>query len=163
MSEADLSRELAAAEFLHGLPAECLRQLASLARRVDIPPGGLVFREGDPANEAYLVVEGNVALDVCAPGVGCRRLMTVGPGELLGWSPLLVQSLFTATARALEPTRTLALDGPRLRALCEGDPRLGYEIMRRTAQALARRLSATRMQLLDVFAADVPELAEGTA
>jgi hypothetical protein len=42
-------------------------------------------------------------------------------------------------------------------SLCESDPRLGYELMRRTALALSKRLSAARLQLLDVFGAEAAD------
>jgi len=35
----------------------------------------------------YLVVNGNVSVEICAPGIGCRRIMTVGNGELLAGRP----------------------------------------------------------------------------
>ena len=46
--------------------------------------------------------------------------------------------------------------------MCEHDPRFGYVFMRRAALALAKRLSATRMQLLDVFGGQMPSVAEDT-
>ena len=82
--------------------------------------------------------------------------MTVGPGELLGWSPLLEQTRLTASARTMTPVEAIELQGGQLLALCHHDPRFGYVFMRRAALALAKRLNATRMQLLDVFGADMP-------
>ena len=40
--------------------------------------------------------------------------------------------------------------------LCDHDPQFGYELMRRTALALAKRLSATRMQLVNVYGDQLP-------
>ena len=85
-----------------------------------------------------------------------KRLQTVGKGELLGWSPLLGQVEMTATARAMQPTRLVSIDATQLLALCEHNPRFGLEFMKRTAQALSKRLSATRLQLLDVYNDELP-------
>jgi CRP/FNR family cyclic AMP-dependent transcriptional regulator len=158
MTTPDLLEELRDADFLGDLPDGCLRQLASIADRACFSEGDIIFRQGEAAAQAHVLTAGNVSLEVCAAGLGCQRLMTVGPGELLGWSPLLGDTRLTATARTLEPTTTIVLDGGRLRALCDADPRLGYELMRRTARALAQRLSATRMQLLDVFGDEPPRI-----
>jgi CRP-like cAMP-binding protein len=136
---------------LGDLAQEHLRQLAAISQCAEYAAGKVVFREGEPATDVYFVVSGNVALDMCAPAVGCRRILTVGPGELLGWSPLLEQARLTATARTLSDTRAVKLPAAELLALCERDSRLGYELMRRAALALARRLSATRLQLLNVY------------
>jgi CRP-like cAMP-binding protein len=62
----------------------------------------------------------------------------------------------TATARVLEPTTLLLIDAKQLAALCEHNPRFGYEFMRRTALVLSQRLSATRLQLLDIYHHELP-------
>ena len=111
----------------------------------------VIFREGDVAEHIYLITQGNVSLEICAPSVGCRRILTVGKGELLGWSPVLEQPRLAATARTLSPTKAAKISGGQILALCEHNPRLGFEFMRRAALALAKRLNATRVQLLDVY------------
>jgi CRP-like cAMP-binding protein len=68
-----------------------------------------------------------VSLEICAPGVGCRRILTVAAGELLGWSPVLGQEYMTASARALTPTKVVAADAREILAICDQNPRFGYE------------------------------------
>ncbi len=142
--------------FLHGLAETDLKWIAEVAELREIHPGGVVFREGERTPFIFVVVEGRVSLEICAPGLGCMNVHTVGEGELLGWSPLLDTGPMTATARAVVPTRVLALHAPQLIALSRHTPRLETELMRRTAQALAQRLNATRLQLLDVYRHEVP-------
>ena len=91
-----------------------------------------------------------------AAAVGCKRILTLGAGEMLGWSPVLKQQRLTATARALSDIQTVELDAAQVLAFCESEPRFGYEFMRRTSLALAKRLNATRLQLLDVFGSEMP-------
>ncbi|MGO9435171.1 MAG: hypothetical protein ACLP00_12890, partial [Terracidiphilus sp.] len=55
-------------------------------------------------------------------------------------------------ARAVEDTRSIALDGKCLRTKCEENHDLGYEVLKRFAQIMEQRLEATRLQLLDVYA-----------
>jgi CRP-like cAMP-binding protein len=144
---------------LEGLGDEHLRQLAALAQETTFPAGADVFREGDAAADVYLIVEGSVSLEICAAAVGCRRILTVGEGEILGWSPVLEQERLTATARTLDATRAVKLSGKQILTLCEHDTRFGYEFMRRVALALAHRLNATRMQLLNVYGDAMPATA----
>jgi CRP-like cAMP-binding protein len=155
-----MAKTLRELRFLSGVSEEHLEQLAKTARYVDFPEGKVIFREGEPASHIFLIVRGNVSLEIAAPGVGCRRILTVSTGELLGWSPVLGQSRLTATARALADTRAIELSGRQLLTLCEHNPRFGYEFMRRAALALAKRLNATRMQLLDVFGNQMPMTTE---
>lgn len=156
MSKRLLVETLHSTRFLHDVSQEHLEQIANIAHLRDFDEFETVFREGDVAENVYLVVFGNVTLEICAPSVGCRRILTVGPGEILGWSALLEQSRLTATARTTETTRFVELNAALLLTLCEDNPSLGYEIMRRTTLALSKRLSATRMQLLDIYGSQLP-------
>lgn len=160
----DLMNDLRNLQVLEGLPDNMLVPLAVAASVVELPAGTVIFRQGDAAQTLYLLVSGQVGLELCTPGGGCKRILTVGDGELLGWSPALGQQRMTATARALTDVRAIVIDGQQLLAECEQNPRLGYEFMQRAALALAKRLSATRLQLLNVYgeqmaAAEQPVLA----
>ena len=55
------------------------------------------------------------------------------------------------TGRVIEPVRAVALDGACVRAQCENDPRLGFELMRRFAHLATSRLQSARLRLLDVY------------
>lgn len=145
---------------LEGLSDEHIEQLATIGECVEFPANALIFREGDHATDVYFVVEGDVALEICARSHGCRRILTINAGELLGWSPVLEQTRLTATARTLTPTHAVKINGRQILALCEHDSRFGYEFMRRAALALAKRLSATRLQLLDVYGKEMPRVLE---
>ncbi len=151
----DVLREVA---FLGGIDEEYLGQIAAVARKVEFPEGKVIFREGEPATDIFLITRGTVSLEICAPGFGCRRIMTVGQGELLSWSPVLEQTRLTATARVLSPTTAVQISGNQIVALCEHNPRFGYEFMRRAALALAKRLSALSMQLMDVYGTQLPSV-----
>ena len=142
--------------FLADLSDELLRELSTLAEVREFGAQEVVVRQGEPATAIYVVVSGQVALEVCAAGVGCKRILTIGPGELLGWSAVLDPIQWTATARTSSATRVVRLDGERLRAMCDRAPTLGYQLMLRVAQALSRRLNATRLQLLDVYGSGMP-------
>ncbi|MCI0491792.1 MAG: Crp/Fnr family transcriptional regulator [Planctomycetes bacterium] len=159
MNKGDLLEVLRGIGFLRELAPTYLDQVASISRFREVDEGMLVFHEGEAAAQAYLVVSGNVSLEICAAGTGCRRILTIGPGELLGWSAVLDQTCFTATARTLEPTLLIQTDAAQLLSMCERNPELGFELMRRTALALSKRLSATRIQLLDVYGVQLPGVA----
>ncbi len=146
----DLLTTLRNLSFLNDVADSHLEALASVASVKDYPPGAVVFREGQKEQPLHLIVEGEVSLEFCAPGAGCKPFQTVGAGELLGWSPLLHLGAMTATARVLEPTKAVLIDAKQLGALFEQNPRFGYEFMCRVALVLSQRLSATRLQLIDI-------------
>ena len=140
--------------FSQGLPPAAMDRLAGRATPLVIPSGAVVFQEGAQADSLHLIHRGEIALEMNVPGRGNVRILTLGPGELVGWSALL-GSRMTATAIALSDCELLTFSATALRADCETDHEFGYHIMRRVADALAKRLLATRLQLLDLFG-DVP-------
>ena len=144
--------------FSAGMPAATLRSLAKLGSVRTLVAGEIIFREGEHVCDLFLVHSGCVALDMHVPGRGTVRLLTVGAGEILGWSAILGDCVMTATATTLEPTTSVVIPGAELQQLCDGNHEIGYEFMRRLAVALSRRLVATRLQLLDLFAETTPHV-----
>jgi len=151
MSESSLIKTLRGIAFLDGATEPDLERIAGVAQLEQYPIGSTLFRDNESLDCIFLIVAGSVALEIPGPDQAVKRTYTVGPGELLGWSPLLSKLPMTATARSLTLTRVVALNAGKVLALCEQDPRFGYAFMRRTAQALARRLDATRAQLVDQY------------
>jgi len=130
---------------------EHVTALASSATHVIVPAGTVLFAEGDPADALRLLCSGCVALDMSVPVRGSVRIMTLGPRDVLGWSALVGDGHMSATAVVLQDAAILEIPSDILKTLCEDDAELGRAIMQRMAQALARRLRETRLQLLDLF------------
>lgn len=142
-------------QFSAAFPSEVLDQLAEEASVSRMSAGEVVFREGNSNDNLYLIWNGRIALEMNVPGRGPVRILTVGPGEMVGWSSLLDGGKMTASALAVEDTEVVAAPAEQLRELCESNREFGYHLMHRMADALSKRLVATRLQLLDLFA-DVP-------
>jgi CRP-like cAMP-binding protein len=99
-----------------------------------------------------------VSLEICAAGSGCKQILTLGQGELVGWSSVLDQTYYTTRAHAIETTRLVEINAGQFLTMCERNPKFGFELMRRTALSIAKRLSATRIQLMDVYGGSLPVL-----
>jgi CRP/FNR family cyclic AMP-dependent transcriptional regulator len=138
-------------DFLKGLAPEARGYLAAIGELREYPPGTVLFQEGKESCQVYLVSSGKVELEMRVPGVGAMPIQTVGPGELLGWSPVLQLGPMTATARALTRCRVVAFNVRRLLDRCEEMPPLGMEFLRRTSATMAQRLNATRLRLLNLL------------
>ena len=137
--------------FRRGLEPEYLALLAGCAANVRFREGSVMFREGEPAGQCFLIREGKMALEIAAPGRGSIIVQTLGAGDVTGFSWLLEPHRWEFDGRAIEPVRALALDGTCLRGKCADDPRLGFELTQLFARLAIRRLQATRLRLLDVY------------
>ncbi len=134
--------------FVHGMKPEYLTLLADGAKKVQFKLGELLFREGEPANQFYLIESGKVALEAHEPADGTMLVQTLGAGDVLGWSWLFPPFTWHFQARVIEPTCAITLNGAHLLASAERNREFGYEIMKRVAQVVIQRLQATRKQLL---------------
>ena len=129
---------------------EHVARLATMAAEVRFAPGELIFREGDHSSFFYLLLDGNVALEVCTPGHPVR-IATLFAGDVLGWSSITNDDVKQLQARALEPVRALAFDGARLRHACEQDYAFGFAFSRAVLQVLTARIHSMRAQLLETY------------
>ena len=135
--------------FFLGMKPEQLDVLVSCASETKLKADQVLFREGEPANKFYLIESGRIAIEAHQLANGTALVQTLGPGDVLGWSWLFPPFTWHFQARALEPAPAIVLDGARLLVTAERNREFGYELMKRVAQVVIRRLQATRKQLLE--------------
>jgi CRP/FNR family cyclic AMP-dependent transcriptional regulator len=133
------------------LEPEYLELIAGCGQNAAFDAGDRLFKEGDEADTFYLVRHGMIALEQYVPNRGMLTVETVGPGEIAGWSWLVPPYRWQLSARAVEPTRTIQLDGACLRGKCDADPELGYRLISRISGELVQVISQARLQLADVY------------
>jgi CRP-like cAMP-binding protein len=135
------------------LPPTVIARLAAEAALQLTSANQTLFREGQLFPKLLVVVSGRVALEMNVPGRGRVRILTLGPADLVAWSSVLGGGRMTTTAISVVDGAVAAIPAERLRLLCEEDAEFGQHVMRWMAQSLSNRLVATRLQLLDLFAA----------
>ena len=146
-----LEKVLKENRFFEDFPGNQLEIIAGCASNVRFDAGQFIFREGEEANTFYLIRQGKVALQIFSERRGPLTVLTLGEGEVVGWSWLFPSDRWKFTARTLDPTRVIAFDGECLRAKADEDHSLGYELMKRFARVIEGRLEATRLQLVNVY------------
>lgn len=135
--------------FFDGMRPEHLAVLSNGAKTAQFNAGDTLFREREPASQFYLIESGKIVLEAHDPADGTSAVQTLGAGDVLGWSWLFPPFVWHFEARAVEPTTVLVLNGANLLVSAERDHDFGYEVMKRVAQVVIRRLQATRKQLLE--------------
>ena len=138
MSEKELLDSLVGMEFFRGVEQQYLQQIATMAKAVHFAEGKIIFREGDPALKVHFLVRGSVSLEVCAR----HRLPTHRDrerGRIVGVVARAGTAHHDRHRTRLNPVDAIEINGSQILALCQHDPRFGYEFMRRAAFTLARR------------------------
>ena len=146
-----LETVLATHPFFTGMEPRHLQLLKGCARDVRFEKDAIIFRQGEEANLFYLIRAGQVALQLFADRRGPLTVLTLGEGDVLGWSWLSPASRWKFTARALEPTRAVSLQGKCLRQDAEADHDFGFELLKRLVHVIEERVQATSLQLLNVY------------
>lgn len=143
----ELERLLGQQPFFRGLIPEHMTFLADCAGHAEFEAGRYLCREGERADFFFVLHRGRVALEL-NQDEGLVAVQSLEAGDVLGWSWLVPPYRWRFNARALETTRVIALDGRRLRAQCEENHELGYQLLARLVQVMTQRLETTRHQLL---------------
>jgi CRP-like cAMP-binding protein len=151
--QASLAALLNSTWFASGLEPGIQTRLAELSRTFTAEPGEELFREGDESEVLGVVIKGRVALRTHVAERGDLTLLTVEPGDIYLWSALVPPYRATSTAVAIETLEAITFEGPALRAALREDAALAQALYPRVLVAVERRLNATRVQLLDHFAA----------
>jgi CRP-like cAMP-binding protein len=132
-----------------GLEPHYLALLAEVAMLKEFAADELIFREGDPANRFYVLLDGEVVLESAAREGKPTSVQTIGARDVLGWSWLFPPFYWHFDARAAKPTKAIFFYGTWLRENCERDHDFGYEMMKRMAAVMIQRLQATRKRLAE--------------
>jgi len=110
---------------------EPLDLILRLADEVDVPDGYTLMRQGNIAQEFFLIVEGRVRIERDG-----RTINTLGPGDYLGEIALLSEGRRTATAIAEGPTKLLVITHRGFNSLIDGSPSIRLAILQSVAERL---------------------------
>jgi serine phosphatase RsbU (regulator of sigma subunit) len=125
---------------LSDLPRDEMETLAATLQIVLLRPGDVLFREGEPGDSLYIVLEGQLEV-LLAIGTGDEKRMAIlGPGEFVGEMSLLIpERSRTASVQTLKGARLWRMTRTDFEALLLRQPKLAYTMVR----TLTRRLDAT--------------------
>jgi CRP-like cAMP-binding protein len=152
MTEQDIRAFVAQHPTFKDLAPEHIRVIAEHASDVEFKRGVLIFRQHTEAEYFYLIRKGQVTVEIPAIYGGPIIMQTLGPGDVLGWSWIFPPYQWHFDARASEDTSAVQIDGKALRARCEEDTRLGYDLVKYFAAFMMERLNASRQKVMDLYA-----------
>ena len=139
----DLERIL----FMKDMPPEMLAKVASEAQLNIYSAGTVLFRINDKVDYFYMVLMGQVALQVELLPELTVILTSVNSGYAFGVSSLVSGARAASTAVCQEPCELITLPVDTLTRMFEKDSRLGFEFMYRLAR-LFQQIMANRTRMI---------------
>lgn len=143
-----IPEDLCSCELFSGLSDQELAQVAAIASTETYDAGEVICAEHEVARRLFILQEGCVELHInVRSSVEPDNDLTVEevePGRIFGWSSLIHQRQFTASARAVDPVRLVVLNPDDLNALFDRDTHIGFVVMKQLAEVIASRLRRTR-------------------
>jgi CRP-like cAMP-binding protein len=115
----------------------------------EFAPGTVLFREGEPGKEMYVVQSGRVNVSKRVGDVE-KILASLGAGEFLGEMSILNNKPRSATATCAEASKLLVIDAKTFEAMIRGNA----EIAIRMIKKLADRLAEANAQIENLLFAD---------
>jgi CRP-like cAMP-binding protein len=116
--------------------------LCFASERVVFEPGEVLFRQGDAADAAYVIIEGTVEILVWT-ATGSLLVNCVGQYDILGETGIFGDLPRSATAVAKTRLEALRIPPDLFRRMIHGSPETALEL----SHILAQRLAKTTAQL----------------
>jgi len=138
------------------LSDEFLDHLATTLSTIRCPAGETIFREGDPAREFFVVLDGEIEVLKKSRRGRETRVAILGPHDCFGEMSIIDMQPRSATVRALGPAHLLRITTEEMDALYRHDLKSYTLIVLNIARDLSRRLRVTDGLLAD-FTANVLE------
>jgi len=108
-----------------------VERLGMLVEEVDLPAGRVLFKQGDTAQELFIIVSGEVRVERDG-----AVLNLCGPGEIFGEIALVAGGPRTATVTCVTDCRLLVLGRREFHSLMDEFPGLKMRVL----ETLARRV-----------------------
>ena len=87
------------------LTSEEAREVAGLLGTIDLENGETLFQQGEPSTAVYLLISGEVQIQIEGSDRSPRNLVTLGPGAILGeMGPLTTNRAAPRASRVRIPT-----------------------------------------------------------
>ncbi len=102
----------------------------------EFPRGAVLFREGEPGQEMFVVHQGKVTISKRVGEVE-KILSTLGPGEFLGEMAILNNRPRSATATCAEDCKLLVIDAKTFEAMVRSSAEIAVRLIKKLSDRLA--------------------------
>lgn len=138
---------LAEHDLCRGLAPEAVAFLETLLKRRHYDPGELIVRKGEPADEIYLLMSGEVSVRVDLPNGQIKRLSTLSPGMAFGEIAVINRSVRSADVHADKHVECYLLSTAAFEELGETNPIIKMTLLQNLLRNFSRMLTMVEREV----------------
>ncbi len=135
-----------------GLSTDELERVSELCEEKTYASGDYIFREGEPGNRLFIVIEGEVRISRQIPGAGEEALAVLKPGAMFGEMAVFARSERSTDAISHGGTRVITISRAEFEMLLDFHRDIAYKVLWAVVRVLSGRLRATNDNLRSVLA-----------
>ena len=133
-----------------GLNKEELKEIYENLEEVEFESGRIIFEEGAPGNEMYIIKEGKVEVRL-KRGDLILVLAELKKGDFFGEFSLVQEAERSATCVATQKVNLFSLSKEKFWKIAEKNPRIGLKILKNLSEEMAERIRETNKNLETYF------------
>ena len=157
--------------FFSDVDADTLEAIAAKGEVLEFKAEDVIFRVDEPATHLYGLLEGEINLvlvfkdKVLKTDIEYEEAIqatmvdeekeiivdTVTAGQVFGWASIVGPAKRTVNAECSETSRVIAIQADDLTAMFDKDHTLGFSIMKRLSDIIARRLRHRTDKLIEAW------------
>jgi len=134
-------------KFLADLPKSAVDAINSVATKITLKAGDVLFEQNEIANELYLVVSGTVGVFVSANTSKKLLIALIGKGESVGEAGIISDETRSASVIALRDCELLRLNREQFHALSLNNPTIAITMNKVLAERLVR---SSQSQIMNI-------------
>ena len=139
--------QLSSCYLFQGLSESQLNQLTTIGNEASIQAGQWLFREGEAAEQMFILKDGAVELLTTVDEVELPITIVREPGNCFGTSTMVPPHQYSLSARCAEDGMLLIIKKVDLEKIIKADYELGHAILTNLAKHFMDRLKETRQEL----------------
>ncbi len=149
-----IQSQLKQTDIFYEMTTAQLELIASICSERTYQAGDIIFEENSVGDELYIILRGEVEIQVNpalvgkAQDHGAQTIATLRRGQSFGEVALVDEGVRSARARcSQDDSHLIVIPRDKLMLLCDTYPQLGYRLMRNLAADLAMKMRNTDLQM----------------
>ena len=144
------SARLESHEIFQLLRPEQVNALSAAAQDISLSAGDTIFQRGEPSEDFFVVLEGQVALRLPRPDGVSVLIDEATEGAIFGSCVCFQIDKYTLSATCSKDSRILKIKAATLKKLMDDDPIMGYAIQTLVSRVYFKRYIDTMRKLQSI-------------